>query len=158
MIRNSKKKWQIWPSGYCIVQLLVLFRNFHMRLCVVTEEFTEKRETFAEKCKYILYRKFLKRQDMKTLHVLPWKLFTVASKQQNLLPSQKNKSVCTSKMGSGWERGLLPWSEWMMDIGCSWSDDRNTKVGKRVKTRPTAGNEGMLSTCVSTPSNHRERS
>lgn len=61
---------------------------------------------------------------MKTFHVLPWKRFSAAHKQQNVSSSKgekknPNKSLCPSNMKSGLERGLSPWSEWMMDVGCS---------------------------------------
>lgn len=40
---------------------------------VVTEEFNERLETFAKKCKNIPHHKLLKWLVRKMLHVLPWK-------------------------------------------------------------------------------------
>lgn len=54
---------------------------------------------------------------MKMLHILPLKLFSVDYKQVG--KKKKPKCLCTSKMKSGLERRLSPWTEWMMDVGCS---------------------------------------
>lgn len=146
----------------------VFFRNSTRVSWVVTEEFTERRDTFAEKKgNNILLHTFLKRQVKKTLNVLPWKLFTAAYKQQHLSSSQNTKACVHLKWeavgkGASWH-GV---SEWWMSVvleamtgARKWEREskRSRRLGKTVSGAPARAHRATTGSAAKSSNTREER-
>lgn len=162
---NQDSTGHIWPFGSCILELLIHFLEPPRASRALSLKSSPRGER-KKKAKNILYCTFFKRQVMKTLDVLPWKLFTVAYKQQHLLSSQKTKACVHLKWDAVGKRaschGVSGW--WMLVVleamtgARKWEREskRVRQLGKRVRWAPAWARRASTGSAVKS-SNTREQ-